>query len=299
MNLPTESQAANDSNQAQRFLFQHADIRGEFANLHTAYQEILAIHQYADGVSRLLGEFLAASVLLSTNLKFEGKLVLQVRSEGQIPLLMVECDHTLQVRGIARGAQQATSDHNDLLLQNGQLAITIDPTQGQRYQGIVPLERGSLAHSLDNYFEQSEQLKTRIWLAADGERAGGLLLQQLPAQVTTDDTQRQQQWEHMCALAATVQDAELLALGGEQLLYRLYHEDPVRVFDPREVRFHCTCSRERTYNALSTLGAPEIHDILQEQGCVTMECEFCNQSYRFERNDLDELLEGHLTRTLH
>jgi molecular chaperone Hsp33 len=299
MSPSAEKPGPNPGDRAQRFLFQHADIRGEFAHLDVAYREILAIHQYSAGVSRLLGEFLTASVLLSTNLKFEGKLVLQVRSQGQIPLLMVECDHTLQVRGIARGAEQATSDNNDLLLHNGQLAITIDPTNGQRYQGIVPLQQGSLAQSLDNYFEQSEQLKTRIWLAADGERTGGLLLQQLPAQVTTDNADRQQQWEHMCALAATVQGPELLSLDGEQLFYRLYHENPVRAFEPSEIRFHCTCSRERTRNALSTLNPAEILEILEEQGCITMDCEFCNQGYRFERNDLDELLEDHLSRTLH
>jgi molecular chaperone Hsp33 len=299
MSPTAEKTEPNTGDSAQRFLFQNADIRGELAQLNTAYREILAIHQYADGVSRLLGEFLAASVLLSTNLKFEGKLVLQVRSEGQIPLLMVECDHTLQVRGIARGAEQATSDNNDLLLHKGQLAITIDPTNGQRYQGIVPLQQGSLAQSLDNYFEQSEQLKTRIWLTADGERAAGLLLQQLPAQVTPDDTDRRQQWEHTCALAATLQSPELLSLNSEQLLYRLYHEDPVRVFEPSGVRFHCTCSRERTRNALSTLTPTEILEILEEQGCITMECEFCNQGYRFERNDLDELLEGYMARILH
>lgn len=299
MSPAAETPAPDAKDQAQRFLFENADIRGEFAQLDLAYREVITTHQYPGGVRRLLGEFLAAAVLLSTNLKFEGKLVLQVRSEGQIPLLMVECDHTLQVRGIARGAQQATSDDNDLLLHNGQLAITLDPTNGQRYQGIVPLQRGSLAQSLDNYFEQSEQLKTRIWLAADGEHAGGLLLQQLPAQVTAADADRQQQWEHLCALAATVQDAELLGLDSEQLLYRLFHEDPVRVFEPSRISFHCSCSRERTHNALRALHPTEILELLEERGCIIMDCEFCNQGYRFERNDLADLLDGDGTRTLH
>ena len=139
--IPTD-----DGDRSQRFLFEEADIRGESVHLDAAYREILAIHQYAYGVGRLLGEFLAAAVLLSTNLKFEGKLILQVRSEGQIPLLMVECDHTLRLRGIARGAEQATSNSNDQLLSNGQLAITIDPTRGQRYQGIVATAAGLSWH---------------------------------------------------------------------------------------------------------------------------------------------------------
>ncbi len=285
--------------QSQRFLFEKADIRGESVHLDSAYREILAIHQYACGVSRLLGEFLTAAVLLSSNLKFEGKLVLQVRSEGQIPLLMVECDHSLRVRGIARGAEHATSNSNDELLSNGQLAITVDPTKGQRYQGIVPLQQGSLAQSLDAYFEQSEQLKTRIWLAADGQRAGGLLLQQLPAQIANDETQRHQQWERACSLAATVKDAELLELHPENLLYRLYHHDPVRLFTPSAVSFHCTCSRARTRSALATLPSIELEELLEELGSITMDCEFCNQHYCFSRSDLAGVLEGDGAKTLH
>lgn len=284
---------------SRRFLFENADIRGEAAHLDAAYREILDIHQYAGGVSRLLGEFLAAAVLLSTNLKFEGRLILQVRSEGQIPLLMVECDHVLQVRGIARGAEHATSHSTDQLLQNGQLAITIDPTNGQRYQGIVPLLQGSLAQSLDAYFAQSEQLKTRIWLAANGQQAGGLLLQQLPAQITRDETQRMDQWNQVCSLAATVKDEELLALKSEQLLYRLYHEDPVRLFEPCGIRFHCTCSRERTRNALCLIDPREVAELLVEHGTIAMECEFCNQEYRFEKSDLIDVLPEELAKTLH
>jgi molecular chaperone Hsp33 len=299
MTASTDTPRPASGDQSQRFLFDDADIRGESVQLDVAYREILAIHQYAFGVSRLLGEFLSAAVLLSSNLKFEGKLVLQVRSEGQIPLLMVECNHQLQVRGIARGAEHATSSSNDQLLCNGQLAITVDPTDGQRYQGIVPLQQGSLAQSLDAYFEQSEQLKTRIWLAADGQRAGGLLLQQLPVQIADDNTLRLQQWERACSLAATVREAELLELHANKLLYRLYHQDPVRLFEPSPVKFHCTCSRERTRNALATLHPTELEELLTELGCITMDCEFCNQQYSFTRNDLQDVLKGSRDKTLH
>ena len=284
---------------SRRFLFEEADIRGESVLLNSAYREILNIHQYANGVERLLGEFLAAAVLLSSNLKFEGKLVLQVRSEGEIPLLMVECDHTLRLRGIARGAEHATSNSNDQLLSNGQLTITVDPARGQRYQSTVPLQKGSLASSLDAYFEQSEQLKTRIWLAADGQRAGGLLLQQLPTQITNEEAQRMQQWEHACTLATTVKDAELLGLNSEHLLHRLYHNDPVRLFEPSSVRFHCPCSRERTRDALATLGSAEVEELLEELGSITMDCEFCNQQYHFNRNDLTHVLNDDGAKTLH
>lgn len=299
MNDSPDLPKPNTDDQSQRFLFEQADIRGETVHLDNAYRDIVGIHQYAPGVNRLLGEFLAAAVLLSTTLKFEGKLILQVRSEGQIPLLMVECDHTLQVRAIARGAQQATSDRMDQLLTNGQLAITVDPANGQRYQGIVPLVEHSLAHSLDAYFEQSEQLKTRFWLAADGHSAAGLLLQQLPTQVTEDTDERLQQWEHVCSLAATLRSTELLELGAPQWLYRLYHEDPVRLFEPHTVTFACSCSRERTRNALATLNPVEVAELLEELGSITMDCEFCNQQYRFHREDLTDVLDDNQSKTMH
>jgi molecular chaperone Hsp33 len=281
---------ATAGDRSLRFLFEEADIRGETVHLDSAYRNILAVHQYAPGVSRLLGEFLAAAVLLSTTLKFEGKLILQARSQGQIPLLMVECTSALAVRAIARGAQEATSDRFGQLLAGGQLAITIDPEGGQRYQGVVPLAGESLAQTLDAYFELSEQLGTRFWLAADGARAGGLLLQQLPPQLTREREQRQQQWEHVTTLAATVQPAELLELGGPELLHRLYHREHVRLFEPRTVAFRCSCSRERTRNALAALGPAEVNDLLEELGSITMDCEFCNQQYRFGREDLADIL---------
>ena len=274
----------------RRFLFEQADIRGESVQLDAAYSEILAIHQYAPGVSQLLGELLAAAVLLRSTLKFEGKLVLQARSEGQIPLLMAECSSAGEVRGIARGADLATASHFDQLLGDGSLTITVDPAQGKRYQGIVPLAGGSLANCLDAYFQQSEQLGTRLWLAADGKRASGLLLQQLPAQITTDPQQRDQQWEHASALAATIQSAELLELRGEELIYRLYHEEPLRMFEPGDVHFRCSCSRERTLRALSAIAPSELETLLDEQGAIIMDCEFCNQQYRHLREDLQHLL---------
>jgi molecular chaperone Hsp33 len=299
MNDSADTPTPDNDDKSLRFLFEQVDVRGETVHLDTAYRDIIAIHQYAPGVSRLLGEFLAAAVLLSTTLKFEGKLILQVRSDGQLPMLMVECDNTLRVRAIARGAEHATSNSNEQLLTNGQLAITIDPNNGQRYQGIVPLVQDSLAHSLDAYFEQSEQLKTRFWLAADGERAAGLLLQQLPTQITEDDTLRLQQWEHACSLAATVRSDELLALSAQQLLYRLYHQDPVRLFEPAKVSFCCSCSRERTRAALASLGRAEIEELLDELGSITMDCEFCNQQYRFAREDMEDVLGDAGSVTLH
>lgn len=299
MNDPTQTDQRYAGNYSMRFLFEEADIRGETVHLDGAYNEIVEAHEYAPAVRQLLGEFLAAAVLLSTTLKFEGKLVLQVRSDGQVPLLMAECNSALEVRAIAQGAEQATSSEFEQLLGNGQLAITIEPLNGQRYQGIVPLSGGSLSHTLDAYFEQSEQLKTRFWLSADNNRAAGLLIQQLPSQVTPDPTEREQQWEHACTLAATIQDDELLDIDTPVLLHRLYHEEALRLFEARAVAFRCSCSRERTYNALSTLAPAEIEELLEELGSITMDCEFCNQQYRFDRGDLTAVLGEEKPQTFH
>ena len=242
---------------------------------------------------------MTAAVLLATTLKFEGKLVLQARSEGQVPLLMAECDSSLNIRAIARGAQQATAERFDQLLPGGTLAITIDPTRGQRYQGIVPLVENSLAQSLDAYFLQSEQLGTRFWLAADGDGAAGMLLQQLPAQQEKDGSRRHDQWEHACTLAATVQEQELLDLTAPEIIHRLYHREPLRLFSPNTVRFSCNCSRERTFNALVSLPAVELRELLEELGSITMDCEFCNQQYRFTEPDLEAVLQPEQPGRLH
>ena len=177
--------------------------------------------------------------------------------------------------------------------------ITVDPTHGQRYQGITALQQGSLAHSLGAYFEQSEQLKTRLWLAADGKRAGGLLLQQLPAQITPQETAQLRQWEHACSLATTMKDTELLNLDSERMLHRLYHQDPLRLFERSAVRFQCNCSRERTFNALTSLPPLDLEELLEELGSITMDCEFCNQQYCFNREDLSEILLDSEFKTVH
>lgn len=285
--------------ESRRFLFEEADIRGETVHLESAYQDILAIHQYAPPVERLLGELLAAAVLLSTNLKFEGKLILQARSEGQIPLLMAECDHRLQVRGIARGAERVTGDDDGELLGSGHLAITVDPVNGQRYQGVVALQPGSLADNLNAYFKQSEQLQSRIWLAAAQGRAAGLLLQQLPEQVVVDQSRRREQWDRVSLLASTLRNTELLETGTSTLLHSLYPEDPLRLFTGIPVRFSCSCSRERTLDALASLSPAELEELLAETGCITMDCEFCNAQYAFYRQDLGSVLEGGEVKTLH
>ena len=170
----------NQQDSCQRFIFSGLDIRGEVVRLNGSFAEILANKEYPQAVRNLLGEFLAASVLLSTTIKFDGRLVLQARSEGQIPLIMAECTNELHLRGIARYEEEPTSDNFNELLHSGTLAITVEPPNGEPYQGIVPLEQDSLAACLEEYFTRSEQLEGHFFLVADEHQCAGLLLQQLP-----------------------------------------------------------------------------------------------------------------------
>ncbi len=273
----------------QRFIFEHFDVRGEIVQLHQSYCELLSKHHYPAPVARLLGEFLGACVLLSTSIKYQGRLSLQARSSGPVPLVAVDCTSDLQVRGLAQLTDQALGPDLEKILADGILAITIEPHKGDRYQGLVPLEADRLSVCLEHYFHQSEQLETRFFLASDGSRAAGFMLQQLPRQIQASESARAQTWEHLSVLAQTLELQELLTIESEQLLYHLFHQEQVRTFLPRAVTYHCTCSRERSANTLAILGREEIDDILREREQLEMTCEFCNQVYRFDRPDIERI----------
>lgn len=266
-----------------RFTFEDSAIRGEHVALEHSYQELLAIHHYPPVVARLLGEMAAAACLLAQTIKFDGTLTLQVRSGGEIPLIMAEVDNHLQFRAIARQAQQASSPYFANLLRQGQLCLTIQPRGGKPYQGIVSLDDHSLASSLESYFGQSEQLPTRFWLGADGQRAAGLLLQQMPGADGSDH------WQHLQQLAATVTPEELLTVERETLLYHLYHQDNLRLHPEQPARFHCTCNRQRLEQVLVSLGRTELDDIIAERGLIEVNCEFCNRFYQFDPADVATL----------
>ena len=289
MNQKPNNDAPCDS--SQRFLFEEADIRGEHITLSTALNAVYGEHAYSVSVRELLGQFAAAAVLISNNLKYHGKIVLQARSQSALSLIMIECTSDSQIRGIARGDIETIVEDPIALIAEGQLAITIERDGGQRYQGIVDLQAATLAAALDNYFLQSEQLNTHFWLAADGDAAAGLMLQQLPAQQQQSAEDREAQWQDALILANTVTPEELLMLPATVLLHRLYHEHPLRLFETAAVVFHCSCSRERSLNALTCLPPSELNELFAEQGDVELGCEMCGKSYRFTAKDLTGLAE--------
>ncbi|MCF5705990.1 Hsp33 family molecular chaperone HslO [Pseudomonas syringae] len=284
-----------DTDFTQRFIFDESDVRGELVALERSYAEVLAKHPYPEPVAQLLGELMAAAALLVGTLKFDGLLILQARSSGAVPLLMVECSSERELRGIARYDEALITPGAGLqdLMPDGSLALTIDPRQGKRYQGIVALDGVDLSESLSSYFVMSEQLGTRFWLKADGHRARGLLLQQLPIAQIPDPEERDASWEHVTTLASTLTAEEMLGLDNQTILHRLYHEDPVRLFDVQPICFRCSCSRERSANALISLGLEDAQQLVQEHnGTIEIDCQFCNERYLFDATDVVQLFAG-------
>ncbi len=277
------------TDQLLRFIFDGTDVRGEWVQLERSYLDALVNHHYPPAVRRLVGEFLAAASLLGATLKFDGTITLQARSEdGEIPLIMAEAGSDNSVRAIVHGAERAAgTEFRQLLGARATLAITIDPARGKRYQGIVPLEGDSLARCLEDYFHRSEQLPTRIWLVADNRRVAGLFLQELPSKL--DFEQRSKQWQHLSMLAETISHHEMLHLEGDDVLHRLFHQEQLRLLRRDSLHFRCSCSRERTESMLRSLGGGELEAILRERGSVEVNCEFCNQLYRFDADAVANL----------
>ena len=276
----------------QRFIFDDTDVRGEMASLEESYTHVLAKHAYPEPVAALLGELMAAAALLVNTLKFDGLLVLQARSSGAVPLLMVECSSDRELRAIARYEEDQIKSGASFqeLMPEGVLALTVDPKEGQRYQGLVALDGENLAECFTNYFVNSAQLPTRFWLYADGQRARGMLLQQLPADRVLDSDEREESWQHVIALASTLSAEELLGLDNETILHRLYHEEQVRLFPSTDVKFQCSCTRERSVQALISLGLADLQLLLAEKaGTIKIDCQFCNERYLFNEQDIVQM----------
>ena len=278
-------------NEIQRFSFDNSNVRGERVLLNDAYQEIIKRKEYPLALEKLLGEFVAAIALLRDIVKIDGVLSIQAKGNGFLSTLMTECDEHQNLRGIAQwDDSQAVPEVISLkdVLKGGYLAITIQPRNGQRYQGIVEIVGDTLSECLEQYFSQSEQLPSRVWLAANGAQCGGLFLQRLPEEQAKEGDE--DAWERLTHLASTVKEDELLGLETGELLHRLYHEEEVRLYDIKVMQFGCSCSRQRTLDAVMSLGSEEIRELLIEQGSVKVDCQFCAEKYEFTEDDLVDLL---------
>ena len=289
-----------------RFLFDDCDVRGEIVTLGDSYREVLSHNPQQPAIHRLLGEFLAAVGLLSSTLKFDGKIILQARGDGAISTIMAECNHHNSLRGIVRlnnevelSEEIATQGNLQQLLGNGVLVITIEPQRSEnfsgtieRHQGIVPMDADNLAGCLEHYFSQSEQLATKMWFAANEESVTGFLIQALPQQLITNEEDNRDKWETIITLADTIKTEELLELDHSTVLYRLFNEQPLRLFEPKALHFACSCSRERSASALLSIGKEEVESLLVEKGSIDIDCQFCNQHYHFSAEEVRGLLGG-------
>lgn len=212
-------------------------------------------------------------------------MILQVQGDGPLKTLVAQATHERKIRGLVRSSETVTNGSLQDMFGEGRLVLTVSSENAQPYQGIVPLHGDNLAVVLETYFAQSEQLNTRLWLFANETHAAGLLLQELPSQLND-----KADWERIAMLASTVTEQEMLELSCEELLYRLFNEEKVRLFDAEPVAFDCSCSRLKIENTLRMLGRQELESVLQERGQIEVNCEFCNKYYRFDRIDVEQLL---------
>lgn len=289
------------TDQLNKYLFADQLTRAQTVELNSAWQTGLQHQQYPACVRDLLGELAAAAVLLAGNLKLDGSLVLQAQGDGPIALMVVECTSDFEIRATATLREDAViADDADLqsllnTYDNGRFIVVLEPKAGsdlKPYQGIVPLEGKNLAEVLENYMKHSEQLDTKIFLAANGEKANGLLLQRLPGTGGTiegTDAPEEPSWDRAKQLAETVKDDELLTLPAPELIHRLFWQEDLLQLEPTTLRWHCPCTRERVADMLRMLGREEIETILSEQEFIEVACNFCGKPYQFDAVDSAQL----------
>ncbi|HDM8144167.1 TPA: Hsp33 family molecular chaperone HslO [Vibrio harveyi] len=277
------------NNVLNRYLFEDLSVRGELVQLDEAYQRIISSKEYPAALQKLLGELLVSTTLLTATLKFEGSITIQLQGDGPVSLAVINGDHDQKIRGVARWEGDIAEDaslHD--MMGKGYLVITIEPKKGERYQGVVGLEGETLADVIEGYFANSEQLKTRLWIRT-GEHEGKKHAAGMMIQVMPDGTGTPEDFEHLEQLTATVKNEELFTLPANELLYRLYNQDSVRLYEPQPVEFHCGCSRERSGAAIITVDKTEIYDILAEEGSISLHCDYCGTSYTFYEPEITEL----------
>jgi molecular chaperone Hsp33 len=281
-------------NELNRYLFNESHARGELVQLNSSFQAIIKNHNYPKAVETLLGELLSATCLLTATLKFEGDITVQLQGDGPLSYMSVSGNHQQQLRGIAKLRQPTTDTTFKSLVGKGTMIITIRPKVGEAYQGVVSLEQDSLAGCLEHYFEVSEQIPTKIWLFSDSDqhRCAGTLVQLLPDGDGGIDNKAKHEtdFEHLCQLTNTLKAEEVFTLNAEAILYRLYHQEQVNLFEPQLVTYLCGCSAEKCLTAISQVPSSEIKTILAEQGKVSMTCDYCLTTYDFDETDLHSFI---------
>ena len=265
-----------------RFILDGANVRGALVKLNDTWQNIAARANYPTAIAQYLAQCSVASALFASSIKINGRLSIHLRGAGHIRTLFAECTTQGTLRGIAH-FDIPVPEHIDIqdFGLEAVLAITIE-NQGllgrepQRYQGLVGLQAESLSQAFEMYFEQSEQLPTRLLLFNDKDQAAGILIQQLPDQIGNSDN-----WQRAQLLLETTTSEEVFSLSADEMLYRLFHEESIKLLDSKPLSFACSCSRDRVQDALISLGKDEIEQTIAENGELTVHCDFCGQAYHF------------------
>lgn len=274
------------------FMFENTPIRGNLVHLNSTYRLALAHQHLPSIIKSALGELMAASALLTSTLKMDGAMILQIQTKGQLKLLVVECSSNLEMRATAKWEGDITDDVQFLdLIKEGHCIITLAAKDSEAYQGIVPIEGESIAVMLENYMLRSQQIDTKLWLSCDGTNAAGMLLQKLPEQLIEDTDA----WNRIGMLADTVTDEELQTNTAEHIITKLFHEEDVRLFEPKPTRFYCKCSHAKVANMLKMLGQDEVDSILAENKNVEVNCDFCHKQYTFDAVDAATLFASDIT----
>jgi molecular chaperone Hsp33 len=285
--------------QVRRFVLENHPVRGHWVHLERAWRSLREHKEYPPEVRDLLGEAVCAAVLLAATLKFRGTLTLQLQGNGAVHLLVAQCTHDFQLRAVARYTEERLASGDEPVAQfhqlvgdEGRVIVTIEAAErDMRYQGIVPLSGGSLSECLEAYFASSEQLPTKVRLAADEERAAGLLVQKLPSGDEEEDESPEDRspWQDAQKAIAETKALELLDSPVEEVLTSHFRDRDVRLFKPQSVQFECRCNPERVTDILRALGADEVRDVLKEQGTVTVTCDYCSRPYRYDAEDIERI----------
>ncbi len=283
------------SDKIHRFIFDSFGIRGELVQLEDSVQRMLQDHNYPLMIADLLQQVAAAAILMTTTLKFEGRLSVQLQTNNALKLLVVQCNHKLGFRGIARLDKKKPLDDSTFkeLTENGKLTITIEPRKGKRYQGLISMEKNNFANCIEEYFNQSEQLRTRIWIFNNDNRVTGLMLQALPDMLSQDS------FDHLVYLAQTLTKEECLTMDASILLHRLFHEEKIRNLLIEDVKFQCGCSKDKMLNSISLFPEEEIEEIIETKGHVSVKCEFCLAQFKFKHVEIKTHQSMNPNQTLH
>ncbi len=274
----------------QRFLFKHLNIRGQHLKIDLAWQKLLEDRGYPCVLKKLLGELTALSIMLANGMKHTGKVTLQVQGKGPVNLLVVEVTHDLKLRGVAKTNKTITTETSaNELLGDGRIMVTLENTQtNTHFQSYVERTGDSLIESFENFFSQSEQLPTKLWIASDDSSLSAVMIQKLPDNDSIDTDG----WDRIMSLATTISDQELYSLDTKELLHRLFHEENLELFESLEIQYLCPKDKQKVENMIQSLGEEEARKILAEQGEIVIHNEICNFHLRFNQEEINRIFKS-------